>query len=410
MKKLKKTVKFLEDRMNALQTRIAKNTISGEARAAAEETIKNLEDAIVSIKEAITAADEAEEDNTGNLEMRIDEILAEIESLRKKIDEAPVEHVENRAGNRLKKITNSTSYAYDFLQMVKNSANATEFRENLKGLALKNISGSVMSGISPDDAFLPGSMVKAITDGFSGKHRLLELVDWTGLPMFRALYETAKETGYVHTKGTKKTEQGLDFAPIDIRPDIIYKYLTVDKVMLKQCETPEQANVLLEYITRELLTRVLYTVEQGILQGTSPFLKPTSVSTGETSILGQITGGLKSMDNFTDPVLVCTKSAYFKILESLEGQMMTGVLFSDDFLAKALRVREIIPVDVASSTADSLGIWLMQPEDYKLVGDLRPDQYNSFNLEYNKEQYLTEIYIGGGSINPNNFIELIQAS
>ena len=252
-------------------------------------------------------------------------------------------------------------------------------------------------------------MVKAITDGFSGKHRLLELVDWTGLPMFRALYETGQQIGHVHTKGTKKTEQELAFTPIDIRPDIIYKYLTVDKVMLKQCESPEQANVLLEYITRELLTRVLYTVEEGILNGTSSFLKATVYNTTETSIIGQITDGLKTMDNFTDPVLVCTKSAYFKILQSLEGQLTSGVLYGDDFLAKALRVREIIPVDVVSATSNSLGIWLMQPEDYKLVGDLRPDQYNSFNLEYNKEQYLTEIYIGGGSINPKNFIELTTA-
>lgn len=402
-KNFNKELQVLKD--DLAKRKAAANSLNEGAKAEADAVIARLNDALTAIEASVEEAERNEEDKTEELQAKLDEVLAELADLRKRTETAPEE-----TGNRLKKMTNSTSYAYDFLQMVKNSANATEFRENLKGLALKNISGSGMSGIIPDDAFLPGSMVKAITDGFSGKHRLLELVDWTGLPMFRALYETAKQTGYVHTKGTKKTEQGLDFDLIDIRPDIIYKYLSVDKVMLKQCESPEQANVLLEYITRELLTRVLFTVEQGILQGTSPFLKPATVSTGETSILGQITGGLKSMDNFTDPVLVCTKSAYFKILESLEGQMVTGVLFSDDFLAKALRVREIIPVDVASITANSLGIWLMQPEDYKLVGDLRPDQYNSFNLEYNKEQYLTEIYIGGGSINPNNFIELIQAS
>lgn len=402
-KNFKKELQVLKD--DLAKRKAAANSLNEEAKAEADAVIARLNDALTAIEAAVEEAEQNEEDKTEELQAKLDEVLAELADLRKRTETAPEE-----TENRLKKITNSKSYAYEFLQMVKNSATATEFRENLKGLALKNNAGSGGSGISPDDAFLPGSMVKAITDGFSGKHRLLELVDWTGLPMFRALYETAKQVGNVHTKGTKKTEQGLDFDPIDIRPDIIYKYLSVDKVMLKQCETPEQANVLLEYITRELLTRVLFTVEQGILNGTSPFLKPATVSTGETSILGQITGGLKSMDNFTDPVLVCTKSAYFKILESLEGQLMTGVLFSDDFLAKALRVREIIPVDVYSSTADSLGIWLMQPEDYKLVGDLRPDQYNSFNLEYNKEQYLTEIYIGGGSINPRNFIELIQAS
>lgn len=399
-KNFNKELQVLKD--DLAKRKAAANSLSEGAKAEADAVIARLNEALTAIDAAVEESEQNEDDKTEELQAKLDEVLAELADLRKITETAPEE-----TGNRLKKTTNSASYAYEFLQMVKNSATATEFRENLKGLAVKN--SAVTAGIFPDDAFLPGSMVKAITDAFSGKHRLLELVDWTGLPMFRALYETGNYIGYVHTKGTKKNEQGLDFDPIDIRPDIIYKYLSVDKVMLKQCETPEQANVLLEYITRELLTRVLFTVEQGILQGTSPFLKPTTVSTAETFSIGQITDGLKAMDNFTDPVLVCTRGAYFKILQSLEGQLTSGVLYGDDFLAKALRVREIIPVDVESETSNSLGIWLMQPEDYKLVGDLRPDQYNSFNLEYNKEQYLTEIYIGGGSINPRNFIELTQA-
>lgn len=398
-KNLKDALKTIKD--DLAKRKAAANSLKEGAKAEADAVIARLNEALASIEAAVEEAEQNGEDKTEELQAKMDEVLAELADLRKKTETAPEETV-----NRLKKITNSTSYAYDFLQMVKNSATAAEFRENLKGLAVKN---NAAHGIEPDDAFLPGSMVKAITDSFSGKHRLLELVDWTGLPMFRALYETAKNVGSVHTKGTKKTEQHLDFTPIDIRPDIIYKYLSVDKVMLKQCENPEQANVLLEYITKELLSRVLFTVEQGILQGTSPFLKATTVSTGSQAFTERISDGLKSMDNFTAPVLVCTRSSYFSILQALEMQYTSGVLYGDDFLAKALRVREIIPVDVLTTTADSLGIWLIQPEDYKLVGDLRPDQYNSFNLEYNKEQYLTEIYIGGGSINPKNFIELTQA-
>ena len=401
-KNFNKELQVLKD--DLAKRKAAANSLSEGAKAEADAVIARLNEALTAIEAAVEESEQNEEDKTEELQAKMDEVLAELADLRKRTETEPVD-----TENRLKKITNSTSYAYEFLQMVKNSATAAEFRENLKGLAVKNSSGTGTTGISPDDAFLPGSMVKAITDGFSGKHRLLELVDWTGLPMFRALYEKAKNVGSVHDKGTKKTEQSLSFTPIDIRPDIIYKYLSVDKVMLKQCDTPEQANVLLEYITRELLTRVLFTVEKGIMQGTSPFLKAEPVSTGETFSIGQITDGLKAMDNFTEPVLVCTRSAYFKILKSLESQLTSGVLYGDDFLAKALRVREIVPVDVESKTSNSLGIWLMQPEDYKLVGDLRPDQYNSFNLEYNKEQYLTEIYIGGGSINPKNFIELTAA-
>lgn len=375
----------------------AANKLGENAKAEADAVIARLNEAVAAIETAIEENEQGEEDKSAELQAKMDEVLAELADLRKETETAPTV-----TENRRKKITSSVQYAYDFLQTVKNSANASEFRANVNELAVKN-------AITPDSSILPGSMVKAITDGFSGKHRLLELVDWTGLPMFRALYETGNAVGAVHTKGAKKTDQALTFSSIDIRPDIIYKYLAVDKVMLKQCETPEQANVLLEYITKELLDRVLFTVEQGILNGTEPFNKPQRVSTGESAAISQVQSGLREMDNYSDPVLVCTKDAYFKLLSVLETEFYSGSIFGDDFLAKALRVREIIPVNVKSETSNSLGMWLMQPEDYKLVGDLRPDQYNSFNLEYNKEQYLTEIYIGGGSINPNNFIELTTA-
>lgn len=398
-KNLNKELQVLKD--DLAKRTAAANRLGENAKAEADAVIARLNEAVAAIEAAVEENEQGDEDKSEELQTKMDEVLAELADLRKKTETAPVE-----TENRRSRIVNSTAYAYDFLQMVKNSTTAAEFRENLKGLAVKNASGP---SISPDTAFLPGSMVKAITDCFSGKHRLLELVDWTGLPMFRALYESYGKIGYVHTPGTKKNEQELNFWPIDIRPDIIYKYITVDKVMLKQCETPEQANVLLEYITKELLDRVLLTVEQGILQGTDPFINPTVINVAADEVLPQILGGMKSMDNFTNPVLICTRVAYFNILQALEMQFYNGGIYSDDYMAKALRCREIIPVDVTSTTANSTGIWLMQPEDYKLVGDLRPDQYNSFNLEYNKEQYLTEIYIGGGSINPKNFIELTNA-
>lgn len=392
-KNLNKELQVIKD--DIAKRKAAANRLGENARAEADAVIARLNDAVTAIEAAVEEAEQSEEDKTEELQAKMDEVLAELADLRKKTEAAPVE-----TENRFRKIQNSTAYAYDFLQMVKNSATSAEFRENAKGLAVKN-------AVTPGNSFLPGSMVKAIADGFSGRHRLLELVDWTGLPMFRALYETGNEIGETHTKGTEKTDQALRFSPIDIRPDIIYKYLTVDKVMLKQCETPEQANVLLEYITKELLNRVLFTVEQGILNGTAPFTKATAVQTSNQVLTFAVNEGMVAMDNFTDPVMVCTKSAYFKLIEELLGnQSVSGALYSDDWLAKALRVREIIPVNVTPTTEKSRGVWLMQPEDYKLVGDLRPDQYNSFNLEYNKEQYLTEIYIGGGSINPNNFIEL----
>lgn len=383
-----KSIEVITD--DLAKRRKAANTLTEEAKAEADVVIAAMQEAVDNLTAMVDEFDKEDDDKGEDLAAKIDEALAEIAELRKKT-ETPVP-----AENKRNAVANSAAYAWDFLNMVKNSATAADFRSNLNGLMVKN-------GITPDNATLPGSMVKAITDGFSGKHRLLELVDWTGLPMFRALYETNNDIGRVHTKGTKKTDQALVFDPIDIRPDIIYKYLSVDKVMLKQCDTPEQANVLLQYITKELLDRVLFTVETSILTGTAPFIAPASVdvATAADDIIQKVYLMLEKMDNYTNPVLVCNKANYFKLKKSLtDSALITGVMPSDEVAASFLGCREIIPVN----TTGGSGLWLVQPEDYKLVGDLRPDQYNSFNLEYNKEQYLTEIYIGGGSINPNNFV------
>ncbi len=385
-----KSIEVITD--DLAKRRKAANTLTEEAKAEADVVIAAMQEAVDNLTAMVEEFDKEDDDKGAELAAKIDEALAEIAELRKKT-EAPAPAP---AENKRNAVANSAAYAWDFLNMVKNSASAAEFKANYNVLKSQN-------GVSPDTPFLPGSMVKAITDGFSGKHRLLELVDWTGLPMFRALYETGKDIGKVHTQGTKKTEQTLVFDPIDIRPDIIYKYLSVDKVMLKQCDTPEQANVLLQYITKELLDRVLFTVETSILTGTAPFIAPTSVdvTTAADDIIQKVYLLLEKMDNYTNPVLVCNKANYFKLKKSLtDSALITGVMPSDEMAASFLGCREIIPVNATGGS----GLWLIQPEDYKLVGDLRPDQYNSFNLEYNKEQYLTEIYIGGGSINPNNFV------
>jgi hypothetical protein len=42
----------------------------------------------------------------------------------------------------------------------------------------------------------------------------------------------------------------------------------------------------------------------------------------------------------------------------------------------------------------------MNTRAYKMVGDRRPDEYEDFNLAYNKKEYLTEMWIGGGSVTP----------
>ncbi|MBQ1818700.1 MAG: phage major capsid protein, partial [Bacteroidales bacterium] len=242
--------------------------------------------------------------------------------------------------------------------------------------------------------------------------RLLELVDWTGLPMWKSLFETGEEMGHVHTAGAEKTEQELSFDAITIRPDYVYKLQRVDQVLLR--ETRDMDDVLYRYIIAELLDRLLKTVENLIVtgSGTDHFLKATE------KVIAQTAGGVNIMeagyymDDSEGAIAIMSKAKYYDIKTTLAAMTANGgrLVTHDDVLAY-LGVEEIVfnastfvPVTASSTWS---GIMFMSPRDYKLVGDRRPDQYEDFNLAYNKREYLMEIYVGGGCTKPDQFVALI---
>ena len=396
---MKKQIEFLQGRINALKGKIT-NSITDEAKADIESKIASLQEVVDTLKKIEEEAAGAEDDKTEEMQAKMKEVMARISALENSL-KCATETVENQ----LKKITNSKKFANAFFETVQNSTTAAEFREKWN----KAAKGFISNGIDEDNLedFLPEMVLREIRDQFVGKrHRLLELVDWTGLPTFKSMWESGNSMGNYYSlddaAGDKiKTEQELEFEPIEIRPGLIYKYVRIDRELERASK--DMNDVLIRYITKELLDRLLCTIEDYILSGNGPFIAPVLTAT-----VGGELNALAYMQDIDGAVAIMSKAKYLAIRTTLLS-LNNRVASYEDVLAY-LGVEEIIFNDrvtitpTVGSTWD--GIWYLRPQDYKLVGDRRPDQFEDFNLAYNKKEYLTEMYIGGGCVVPNNFITL----
>lgn len=402
-KKLENSLAWVRERIETM-TKTA-NGLSGDDRTTVENTIAKLREQ----EEVLVNAIEMCNNNAdlASLRTQIDEVQNSVKAIRDTMK------IAKKTANSLKDISKTKAFRDAFVETVKNTVEPREFkaawRKKVNELMVQNSINS--DNISAGD-FLPGFIINEISDRFIGKrHRLLELVDWTGLPMWKSLFETSEEMGDTHVIGTEKAEQRLAFADITIRPAYVYKLQRVDQVLLR--ETRDMDDVLYRYIITELLDRVLKTTEDYIVtgHGTDHFIKAQQVVVAQTAGGDDIMDAGYYLEDSDGAIAIMSKQKYYEIKTSLSTLLNQGgrLATHDDVLAY-LGVDEIIfnsSIYVPSAGYTWNGILFMKPDDYKLVGDRKPDQYEDFNLGFNKREYLMEIYIGGGCVKPNQFVALV---
>lgn len=401
-KRLEKILNFLTGRKAALEQ--TASSLSGDDLTKVQNTIRALDEQIEETRNAIA---EVEANNRTAEEMRtqITELQNSVKTIREAMNTA------KKSVNTLAGLSKSNEFRAAFVETVKNTVKPQDFkaawRERVNKLMTKN--GIDADNIAAGD-FLPGFVLNEINDRFVGKrHRILELVDWTGLPMWKSLFETGEDMGHVHTRGEEKTEQELEFDKIEIRPDYVYKYIKVDQILLR--ETRDMGDVLYRYIIAELLDRLLATNENLIVTGTHPFLPATEKVIGIDSGSNQIMEAGYYMNDSEGAIAIMSKTKYYEIKSLLNSKTVSGgrLATHDDVLAY-LGVEEIVfnNSTFVPKTAGYTwsGILFMSPRDYKMVGDRRPDQYEDFNLAYNQREYLMEMFVGGGCTKPDQFVAL----
>lgn len=386
----KKQIEFFKNSVEGLKAKAEK--AEGATRTEIENRIAETE-AVIAELEKLQNAKTADAEAYKAIEAKV--LALENAMLKAKISEPKTD---------IQKVVNSASFANDFLSVVKNSETASDFRANL--LEMAETKHGIKNDVEALRNLLPGYIVNEINDAFVGRrHRLLELVRWTNLPCYKALFETGNDYGRGWSldsaaENDTKQAQERSYQTITIRPKLFYKLVNIDRELEKAGSY--NGDVLVKFIVAELLDRLLYTIEMAILLGESidnetVFAEPKRIQFDYHADIPDARAFLQD----TDSAIAIMTNGMFVHLKQL-AMSTYHTIITDDMLAGLMGVQEIVIFDSGSERE----IWFLNVKDYVMVGDARPDQYENFNLSYNKKEYLMEMFVGGGCIKPNNFVKL----
>lgn len=290
----------------------------------------------------------------------------------------------------------------------------------------RNMADTASFSVGTDDVnkFIPTAAITTIADALnthgSGLWNLLRKTGMDRLTIggnVAGLTDQTRAHGYpVASYGTKKKEQVLSFVKRELQADYTYKCITLNKGDIRRTQRP---GALLRYVLQELPNYIVQTIERQItLGGYTDMAHFRSVVTDATDKSSEWQGNRFALSyTMTDDtplmdfvrashmvraqgnkVLLCNADTVADLLMSANANGNTYIaLGGDDTLARALGVNQIITPEWWTDTDDTttMGV-IMAASHYAVVGDTSIEAFTNFALSTNTNEYLQEIYAGGG--------------
>lgn len=290
----------------------------------------------------------------------------------------------------------------------------------------RNMSDTASFGVDITDVgkFIPTAAITTISDALNTRGSgLWNLLRKTGMDRLTiggniaGLTDQTRAHGYpVASYGTKKKEQVLSFVKRELQADYTYKYITLNKGDIRRTQRP---GALLRYVLQELPNYIVQTIERQItLGGYTDMAHFRSVVTDAADKLSEWKGNRFALSYpMTDDtplmdfvrashmvraqgnkVLLCNADTVADLLMSANANGNAYIaLGGDDTLARALGVNQIITPEWWTDTDDTttMGV-IMSASHYAVVGDTSIEAFTNFALSTNTNEYLQEIYAGGG--------------
>lgn len=290
----------------------------------------------------------------------------------------------------------------------------------------RNMSDTASFGVDGDNVnkFIPTVAITTIADALNTRGSgLWNLLRKTGMDRLTiggniaGLTDQTRAHGYpVASYGTKKKEQVLSFVKRELQADYTYKYITLNKGDIRRTQRP---GALLRYVLQELPNYIVQTIERQItLGGYTDMAHFRSVVTDAADKSSEWKGNRFALSyTMTDDtplmdfvrashmvraqgnkVLLCNADTVADLLMSANANGNAYIaLGGDDTLARALGVNQIITPEWWTDTDDTttMGV-IMSASHYAVVGDTSIEAFTNFALSTNTNEYLQEIYAGGG--------------
>lgn len=290
---------------------------------------------------------------------------------------------------------------------------------------------TVQMGISNPEVLLPPAVIQVIEDAFKEGGEIWNAVNKTGLDVFTWARDTeededARARGYNRSVEDEKAEEVITLTTRTIRPQFIYKYLTLPREVVKQ---QRSTGALLRYVMGELPRRIVREVERAIVTGDgrtdataykiSSFVSLKADAADGATAFAQTYTPTAGMNNYEAVLrgmaLVKAEGSRMLVAKStfltdtlLQTNANGGYLFAPGTnLGTALNIGSVVTPDWMD--ADTNDAYIFVPEQYRTVGDNTIEAFTNFALKTNTNEYLQEIYAGGGLTAMNSAVAIAPA-
>lgn len=316
--------------------------------------------------------------------------------------------------------------AFERALIASDNKGVEEFHREWADTVNRNMSDTASFGVNPDDVnkFIPTAAITTIEDALNTRGSgLWNLLRKTGMDRLTiggniaGLTDQTRAHGYpVASYSTEKKKQMLSFVKRELQADYTYKYITLNKGDIRRTQRP---GALLRYVLQELPNYIVQTIERQITLGvytdmahfrsvvTDAADKSSEWNGNRFALSYTMTDNTPLMDFVRashmvraqgNKVLLCNADTVANLLMSANANGNTYIaLGGDDTLARALGVNQIITPEWWTDTDDTttMGV-IMAASHYAVVGDTSIEAFTNFALSTNTNEYLQEIYAGGG--------------
>lgn len=283
----------------------------------------------------------------------------------------------------------------------------------------------VKAGVTNPEIFLPTPLITEIQDAFDNGGEIWSRVSKTGMDSFNAAWdvnddpdaESGRAKGYRRSEAEDKVEQTLEFANRILRPQFVYKYITLNKEDVKEQRT---TGALVRFVLSELPKRIIREIEraivigdgrasghdQKILEGTPRGFFPVAAdaaadnvfATTYTPVEGQTVyetlRRARALVKAPGGVILVAKEGLLLDME-FEQNANGGFLFAPGSdMSRYIKVDAVVEPDWMDN--DENDAYIFAYGYYRVVGDQSVEAFQNFILKTNKNEYLQEIWAGGG--------------
>lgn len=295
-------------------------------------------------------------------------------------------------------------------------------------------------GISQGDVtkLIPTEAISVIEDALNTRGSgLWPLFNKTGLDTLTIganSTDLSTDAGRAHgyapsAYGTNKKEETITLIKRALNAEYTYKYIRLNKGDVRKTQRP---GALVKYVLSELPNRIIQTIEKQAVLGSfdADMSHFRSILTDSKDSDSEWAGNkfAKTQEHAADGVLLydfvraaakvkasgakvlVTKSeTVAELLLSLDANGRSLLPLGNAGLAGVLGVSQIITPEWWYDTDDAtaLGV-IFTPSNYDVVGDTSIEAFTNFALQTNTNEYLQELYAGGGLAKENSAAVIVK--